>query len=155
MCCSGAPQQHSWLLLVVAGATRGIPASRELLQTDWGQQRLLFLFRVLECDPPPVGVVFTHLAEEEQGQACDWNHMCWRQVMRVISHTAAAERVIQTARGYLAAISGVDRWCDSHLSCCVREHEGPGRIHLQKVTELSEEIADAAWCVWPVALQAL
>ena len=67
------------------------------------------LFCLLECDPPPVGVVFTHLAEEEQGQACDWNHMQGRQVMRVISHTAAAELVIQTARGSLAAPSRVNR----------------------------------------------
>lgn len=66
------------------------------------------LFCLLECDPPPVGVVFTHLAEEEQGQACDWNHMQGRQVMRVISHTVAVELVIQTARGSLAAPSCVD-----------------------------------------------
>lgn len=64
----------------------------------------------------PAGAVFTHLAEEEQGQACDWNHMQGRQVMRVISHTAAAELVSQTARGSLPPPSCADRWRDSHLS---------------------------------------
>lgn len=63
------------------------------------------LFCLLERFLPKVGAgfffFFTHLPEEEQGQACDWNHMQGRQVMRVISHTAAAELVIQTARGSL------------------------------------------------------
>ncbi len=66
-------------------------------------------FCLSECDLPALGVVFTHLAEEEQGHACDWNHMQGRQVIRVISHTAAAELVIQTARGSLAALSSVNR----------------------------------------------
>lgn len=34
------------------------------------------------------GLFFTHLAEEEQGPACDWDHMQGRQVTGVISHTA-------------------------------------------------------------------
>lgn len=58
------------------------------------QQRLLFCLS--ECDPRTLGAVYAHLAEEEQGHACDWDHMQGRQVMRVISHTAA-ELVIQTA----------------------------------------------------------
>lgn len=60
---------------------------------------VVVLFTVAQSSP--VGVVFTHLEQEEQGQACDWNHMQRRQVMRVISHTAAAELVIQTARSLL------------------------------------------------------
>lgn len=63
------------------------------------------LFCLLEGDPPSAGAVFAHLAEGEQGQACDWNHMQGRQVMRVISHTVGAELVIQTARGAQAALS--------------------------------------------------
>lgn len=47
------------------------------------------------CDPHTVGAVFTHLAEEEQEQACDWNHMQGRQVIRVIGYTQSAELLTQ------------------------------------------------------------
>lgn len=67
------------------------------------------LFCLLECDPRTLGAVFTHLAEEEQGQACDWNHMQGRQVMRVISHTAAAELSKQPeAHWRLSVVSTAD-----------------------------------------------
>lgn len=74
-----------------------------------------------------VGAVFTHLGEEEQGQACDWDHMQGKQVMRVISHTGA-ELVIQTARGSLVAHSLADCSRHSHLSCRVHEQQGSERI---------------------------
>lgn len=78
------------------------------------------LFCLLECDPPSAGAVSAHLAQGEQGRACDWNHMRRRQVMGVISHTAAAELVIQTARGSQAALGCVRCLRKSHLSWCIQ-----------------------------------
>lgn len=37
------------------------------------------------CDGHTVGAVITHLAEEEQGRASDWNHMQGRQVTSVVT----------------------------------------------------------------------
>lgn len=79
------------------------------------------LFCLLECDPPSAGAVFAHLAEGEQGRACDWNHMQRRQVMGVIGHTVAAELVIQTARGSQAALSCARCLHKSHLSWCIQQ----------------------------------
>lgn len=104
---------HAWML----ERSRKRPgASRETLRIP-GHHRLLFC--LLECDAHAVGAVFAHLAEEEQGPACDWDHMQQRQVMRVIGHTATAQLVIQTAGGSLAALSRADCQNDGHLFDCV------------------------------------
>lgn len=101
-------------------------ASRETLRIP-GHHRLLFC--LLECDAHALGAVFAHLAEEEQGPACDWDHMQQGQVMRVIGHTATAQLVIQTAGGSLAALSRADCQNDGHLFDCVQEdHRSPGLL---------------------------
>lgn len=53
----------------------------------------------------------------EAGDESDQSHCCSRAI-------------IQAARGSLASLGRVDCWHDSHLSCCVLEHQGSDRIYL-------------------------